>query len=171
MSTTSDKAKQIVEKINALNHTSISIDIFLAREQLIGELSQEEINFSKLPRYGCPSDFITCDKGCEGDTSKRAISLCAKCWEEALKDEAVVSTQESPSDEKVENPFNLQESGNYFSVAADALLSGFSKKNELKSFKDLGLSEKQVVNVFQILGWDKSMDYKEFCKEIQKLKK
>ena len=89
---TRDRAQKIISEINMQDHTQLSIDKFLAMEQLIGELSQEDIDFNKLKKYGCPSDFISCVFECKGKKMNATQKMCAKCWENALTEDIHVDT-------------------------------------------------------------------------------
>ena len=100
------KAEQIIREINMLDHTQMPIDKFLALEQLIAELRQNNIDFEKLPKYGCPSEFISCVFACKGIKPNATPTMCANCWKEALTENIYVDASALPSPEPEKPPIN-----------------------------------------------------------------
>ncbi len=81
-----NRADEIIAKINDQDHTQIPIDKFLSLEQLIGELSQNKIDFTKLRKYGCPSEYTSCAFACKGVKVNATPKMCSECWETALSE-------------------------------------------------------------------------------------
>ena len=157
---TKSKADKIIAEINMQDRTQMSIDAFLKYEQLINELSQERIDFNKLRKYGCPSEFISCVFACKGIKPNATPQMCSKFWEDALTEDVHVDLglEDTPlaqtASAKTENAKETVEEetepidysdvlgvtqvtgANYFSTAAQSIKEQFSNQNKPQPKKE-----------------------------------
>lgn len=165
---TNKKAKEIISTINTLNYNKMDIDKLLSYQQLINELSQPEIDFKKLPKYGCPSQFIEVEEACKGNKTTKDKQTCIKCWKDALTEQIFVeygNNEEKETKNQTENSDDLDseysnyeeafsekvksEGASYFSAAADAIQEQFSNKPQENKKKSFFKSNKNKENTKQ----------------------
>lgn len=195
---TEKKSREVIDAINSFDFKNLSIDKFLECQQLIGELTKSNIEFNRLVKFGCPSQYIDCKEVCEGNKTSKDKSKCSQCWQNALSEEINVAygneetTPEedaSPETKSKDNTYDeafqtspLSEGAGYFAAAQEAIKQQFSrpqkekkffnkkeKKSEYDKLKVLNLTPNQILELFDIMKWQEIQDFDDLKSALKEI--